>query len=438
MHKSSGMSLRFIRLLLIAALCSILLFLVLHYCGNILINNLIEKTDYRVKRTETRVNDFQNYVTKNHIASTDTGVLLDWCNRQPLLFMEVYRNNKLIFNSNYSEADKLYDKDIDATYYDWYFYYTINFADGEADLLVYSDESYILSTWATIAEITVCVVVFLLIFIYGIRRVAAYIGVLSGEIQALEGGDLNHPITVRGSDELGTLAQGLDSMRKAFLEQRYAEASFFQANQALVTGMSHDLRTPLTKLMLYTEILRSGKYQGETQMKEYLLRIDNTAGQIKQLSDNIFQYSMMTKEETVLKPKWVGLKEAFHDSLSEMVEYLSQRGYQFDFALTWGNEQILVYDPFIKRLIDNLASNIEKYADFSKPVRIELLRNKGYVGLSFQNKVKTDSAGQEGTNIGLTNINSMMKKVNGSCHVEQTESSFEIELWFQCVGIDKK
>ena len=271
---------------------------------------------------------------------------------------------------------------------------------------------------------------FLTVFLRGVRKVASYICVLSSEILALEGGDLDHSITVCGKDELGMLAQGLDSMRKAFLEQRNTEAASFQANQSLITGMSHDLRTPLTKLMLYTEILRSGKYQSEAQLKEYLTRIDEKAGQIKQLSDNIFQYSMMPMENAVTELSSLSLKEAFRDSLSEMIGYLSQKGYRFDFVLDWVDEQIFVYEPFIKRLLDNLTSNIEKYADLSMPVRIELLLNEKYIGLSFQNVVTTDSAKQDGTNIGLTNINSMMNKMNGTCHVEQTAVSFKIELWF--------
>ena len=430
MRNRSGMSLRFIRLLFIAALCSILLMGFLHYGGNIVMNELLEKTDFQVKRTEDRVKAFQNYVKKNDVASTDADALLDWCNQQPLVLMEVYRSNKLMFNSSYSDSDELYSKDIDVTYYDWYSYYTIHFADGDAELLIYSDEVYLCQTWATIAEIAICVIMFLAIFLRGVRKVASYICVLSSEILALEGGDLDHPITVCGKDELGLLAQGLDSMRKAFLEQRSAEAASFQANQSLITGMSHDLRTPLTKLLLYTEILRSGKYQSEAQLKEYLTRIDEKAGQIKQLSDNIFQYSSMPKENAMTEPDSISLKEVFHDSLSEMVGYLSQRGYRFDFALDWADEKILVYEPFVKRLLDNLASNIEKYADLERPVRIELLRNGEYVGLSFQNAVRVDSAKQEGTNIGLTNINSMMNKMNGTCHVEQTSVSFEIELWF--------
>ncbi|MEA4814129.1 MAG: HAMP domain-containing sensor histidine kinase [Oscillospiraceae bacterium] len=403
-----------------------------------MMEHLLDTSDFEIKRTEARVEAFQNYVKKNNISYTDADAMLDWCNKQPLVLMEVYHNNKLMFNSRYSESDELYSKDIDVTYYDWYSYYTIQFSDGNAELLIYSDELYLCRIWVTIAEIVICAAVFLFIFLRGVRKVASYIYVLCSEIQALESGDLDHPITVQGKDELGTLAQELDSMRKAFLEQRSTEAASFQANQSLITGMSHDLRTPLTKLMLYTEILRSGKYNSESQMKDYLICIDEKAKQIKQLSDNIFQYSMMPKENAATKPEPFSMKDALHDSLSEMVGYLSQKGYQFDFALTWDDEQILVYEPFIKRLLDNLASNIEKYADISKPVRVELLRNGEYIGLSFQNAMRSDSTKQEGTNIGLTNINSMMHKMDGTCHVEQTVASFEIELWFQCVHTDEK
>ncbi len=438
MRNYSGMGLRFIRLLLIAALCSFLMMGFLHYGGNIVIGELLEKTDFQAKRTENRVNAFQSYVKKNNVALTDGDALLSWCNNQPLVLMEVYRNNKLMFNSKYSESDELYSKDIDVTYYDWYSYYTVHFADGDAELLIYSDEIYLFQTWATIAEVAICAVVFLTVFLRGVHKVASYICVLSSEILALEGGDLDHSITVCGKDELGMLAQGLDSMRKAFLEQRNTEAASFQANQSLITGMSHDLRTPLTKLMLYTEILRSGKYQSEAQLKEYLTRIDEKAGQIKQLSDNIFQYSMMPMENAVTELSALSLKEAFRDSLSEMIGYLSQKGYLFDFVLDWVDEQIFVYEPFIKRLLDNLTSNIEKYADLSMPVRIELLLNEKYIGLSFQNMVTTDSAKQDGTNIGLTNINSMMSKMNGTCHVEQTAVSFKIELWFLRADKEKK
>ena len=63
--------------------------------------------------------------------------------------------------------------------------------------------------------------------------------------------------------------------------------------------MSHDLRTPLTTLLLYTEILRYGKYQGEEQLHAYLDRVDEKAQQIKQLAENILEYSLAAQNRPV-------------------------------------------------------------------------------------------------------------------------------------------
>ena len=88
-------------------------------------------------------------------------------------------------------------------------------------------------------------------------------------------------------------------MRLAFRAQQEREAQTYAANQALISEMSHDLRTPLTTLLLYTEILRYGKYQGEEQLHAYLDRVDEKAQQIKQLAENILEYSLAAQNRPV-------------------------------------------------------------------------------------------------------------------------------------------
>lgn len=431
MNSRSGLGLRFVRLLLIAALCSAALFGVLYHVGDGVIDSMARNEDFQARCIEARVESLQAYVDSNQIAAVDTGALLNWCENQPVVLMEIYRNGKLVFNSSYLEAEGLYDRDIDVSFYDWYSYYTIDFADGVANLLIFSDETYQLRAWAIIVEIVVAVAVFLGIFLKGVREVASYICDLSSDVQMLEGGDLDHTITVRGDDELAVLAQGLDSMRIAFLEQRNAEALSLQANQSLITGLSHDLRTPLTKLMLYTEILRSRKYRDEDQMREYLGRIDEKAGQIKQLSDDLLHFSLAVGEEVGMKSELVALREVFFDTLSELVEYLSQKGCRFDCALAWSDDRIFVCKPFVRRLFDNLASNIDKYADRSEPVRIELRHKDDRIGLAFENAVDARLDGQESTQVGLANVEYMMGRMGGSCQVERADGVFTTVLWFR-------
>jgi len=77
-----------------------------------------------------------------------------------------------------------------------------------------------------------------------------YILQLSKEIQILEGGSLEYAITVKGKDELSKLAEGIEGMRKSFKRMIRKETEIVRENQKIVTEMSHDLRTPITSVML--------------------------------------------------------------------------------------------------------------------------------------------------------------------------------------------
>ena len=144
----------------------------------------------------------------------------------------------------------------------------------------------------------------------------------------------------------------------------------------------------------------------------------------------------------------------FYDPLLEMTAYLEERGYTVELQTNWGpasssdsggdsrpdddsdsdGRQSRVNEEYINRIMDNIVSNIEKYADKSMPVRTEVVYTEEYGGLAFQNGTACDARDRrktEGsTNIGLHNVEKMMKNMNGYCGVEQTERTFEISLMF--------
>lgn len=296
----------FILLVGLGLLCGAL-FLVLHTTVGSALESYVYSSDFLSNVTEKRVSDLQEYVTENQVSATDSQALSQWMRGKPLTLMEVYRSNVLVYSSyaSYSLAVEGGDFTWTATEgeetptYDWISYYTVDFADGEGEVVLYSNELYRYSTYATMAEIILCAALFLLGFLIAFQRTVSYMRQISLEIQAMEGGDLNRPITVRGDNDLTALAESLDAMRLAFRAQQEREASTYAANQALISQMSHDLRTPLTTLLIYTEILRYGKYQGEEQLRGYLDKIDGKAQQIKQLAENLLEYSLASQKRAV-------------------------------------------------------------------------------------------------------------------------------------------
>ncbi len=74
---------------------------------------------------------------------------------------------------------------------------------------------------------------------------------------------------------------------------------------------------------------------------------------------------------------------------------------------------------YLARVMDNVASNIVKYADPGEPVAVRSAQEGKLVGFSFENALRRDGGKAESTGIGIQSIGSMMRKMGGSCQVRQ-------------------
>ena len=427
-------------LLLAAVAVSGLFFVVINYAGEQMITKIFSDSSHIEKLSEAYIQDLQDYIDETKAASNDSEKLTEWVRKRKIVSIQVYKDEILTYDSNYPDA-AVEDAEAEGAYYDWEYYYTAEFADGTADVFLYGFFSYPLYSYAMTAEILLAVILLVAIVILGIRKPVRYIGRLKAECEILGSGDLDYQVTVQGKDELSLLARGLDNMRMALRESNEKEAELTAANRRMITEMSHDLRTPLTSLLIYTEILGKKAAKDPRQAMEYVRKIEKKARQIKRLSDNIFEYALITEETKAELGEPQTLRELFYDPLSEMTAYLGERGYMVELRPDTGSgserRQIRVDEEYINRTMDNIVSNIEKYADKSMPVRIETIYTEEYGGLAFRNGISCsteDRRKTEGsTNIGLHNVEKMMKNMDGYCRVKQTECIFEIALMFPWV-----
>ncbi len=430
MAKRSSLKGRFARLLGVSVLCGLVMAGLVFFFGSHMVDRLGKDVRYREAQTQKRAQVLQEYVEKNDVAATDSEALLAWCSTQPLVLMEVYRNDKLLFSSAYSEEEVLYELDVDAMLYDWRSYQTIDFSDGAADLLIMCDDTYQLRTWVAIGAICAGVLLLLFLFLRGVASVATYLVELSAGVSVMEGGDLSHPVEVRGTDEIAELAESLNSMRLAFLAQREAEALSIQANQSLVAGLSHDLRTPLTKIALFVEILRSGRCEGEDQFNEYLGKIETNIDQIKRLSNDILRYSLTQADGGENVTVAVPFSDATGVFLSEMADFLLEKGFDLGEPPELPDDEVMVCEEHLQRVFDNLASNMDRYAAREQPVLVWVSRCEGRIGIVFENAVDTRATVLEGTGVGLANVRYLMGRMRGSCEVESQDGAFRTTLWF--------
>ncbi|MEG0574354.1 MAG: HAMP domain-containing sensor histidine kinase [Erysipelotrichaceae bacterium] len=273
------------------------------------------------------------------------------------------------------------------------------------------------------------IIMFITIILLFITYKTRYLERIAKSIKQMETGDLKSEIKVVGKDELSELATQLNYLRKTLSDNMENEAIAHQSNKDLITAMSHDLRTPLTSLIGYLDIIELKKYQSPEQLQHYVEASKRKAIQIKELSDRLFQYFLVydVNQEIILERLPI---EYLHELIQGHNEELQGQGYHiqddtiFDDVMFKGNKSVL------QRIFDNIYSNIIKYADKNEPITIQAINELGKLKISIANGMKEVVSKIESNEIGLRSSEKMMIQHLGSLEVFIYEDIYQINLIF--------
>lgn len=299
-----------------------------------------------------------------------------------------------------------------------YFQIEINFRNETGELYISSFHNSKLTIPWFLFSIGVALFLLLLLPLLFLRKKVQDIGILKDHILQMSGGDLNQPISSMGNDELGILAQELDQMRSTLHTNIQQEAESRRANQDLITAMSHDLRTPLTILHGYLDILALGR--NPEQQSEYIRRCLQKTEDIQKLTDRMFEYSLVYEppQAPVLVP--IPLR-TLQLTLSEHLDFLRLAGFQTSETMDSLFGQINGDDTSLKRLFQNLFSNILKYGDKSEPVTLRFFQGTDFCQIILSNAIKKDQTGIESNRIGLKSAEKIIEIHHGTLTFFQNE-----------------
>lgn len=288
---------------------------------------------------------------------------------------------------------------------------------------------------------------------------------LNNEVLLMASGDLSHPVPPCGRDEIGSLAAELDALRRTLMETLEKESNSRQANQDLITAMSHDLRTPLTILKGYLEVLKL-KRNEPALAEDYIERCLKKADEIKEMTDKMFEYSLVFEEKEDMEPEQIDGAFLEH-CLRENIDFLQLAGFQVPSVPHFQNSESLAApaphkfnsEPYttqdslsfdkillgdktmIKRIFNNLCSNILKYGEKSIPVRLECMvaalpesrrtqMEAAMLEITLSNHVKADCSDVASNGIGLKSVKKMMELQQGWMQQSEVDGCYTVTLCF--------
>ncbi|SHI61018.1 sensor histidine kinase [Desulfofundulus thermosubterraneus] len=144
--------------------------------------------------------------------------------------------------------------------------------------------------------------------------------------QAMARGDFTRQVTVRSRDEIGALAQSLNTLSRELREKISALQKLDAARKEFVANVSHELRTPLTIMQGYTEAILDGLARDEGQRREYLQNILEEILRLRRLVDDLLDLRRMESGRITLRKQPVDIKALVNQVVERFSGVAGEKG----------------------------------------------------------------------------------------------------------------
>ncbi|WP_370689954.1 sensor histidine kinase [Lysinibacillus fusiformis] len=281
------------------------------------------------------------------------------------------------------------------------------------------------------------VILFILSFFYITKRKMTQIESLAEGVMEIAKGDLAYRIEKKGQDEIALLKDNINQMAEEIMSSIEMERKVEQQKNDLITNVSHDLRTPLTSIMGYLRLLREEKYETKEQYDEYLKIAFSKSEQLKNLIDDLFDYTKLMNDKNTLVRQQVCLNELLDQLMEELVPLAEQK--QRLFIKHFPEHRIFVALDSEKmvRVFDNLLINAINYSAGDGKILVSLEEQDNLIRICVANESDAFTAEElnslferfykkdqsrtnvtEGSGLGLAIAKSIVELHGGTIHAK--------------------
>jgi signal transduction histidine kinase len=161
------------------------------------------------------------------------------------------------------------------------------------------------------------------------------------------------------------------------LRSAHAEAKLARQRTTFVANVSHELKTPLTSIRMFAEMLREGRQPDETKRRQYLDIMAAETERLTRLINNVLDFSRMERGEKRYSMGRCDLVVLCAALLENQRARLENSGFEVVFSKVTGGLPVNADDEALQQAILNLISNAEKYSGDSKKIEVEVSREGG-------------------------------------------------------------
>ena len=460
--------------MLLATALAVVIAFVIRLGGIGYIDNKYLSDERREEREQNFVNDLQDYANRNALSSENTAEIAKWVNSNRYIYAMIFKDDQLLFDSTTAgdqipgedgknpdtdsgegsegdsnestgqfpsggltvgfptvEALRKYAEENDS--------HEIELSDGYILISMVDFTEYLYYDIVNVSSIVAAFLAFVITIMVYFQVITRRISRLASDVNRVADGEISHNIRTHGRNEIARLSENVENMRSTIVHQIEREREALDANAQLIAAMSHDIRTPLTVLLGYLDMMK--KQNNDDTMKSYIRSSERTANRLKKLSDDMFNYFLVFgSDQATLNMEEYELGTLLEQLLAEHVLLLGEQGYTVEVdevgASLLSGYRVLTDATQLMRMIENFFSNIYKYADKDYPVSIGTWIEGSYenetvhekLKLVFTNRISKDIDKAESNKIGLKTCAKIAEALGIEMEISKTEEIFSVVL----------
>ncbi|PMC34833.1 sensor histidine kinase [Bacillus sp. UMB0899] len=286
-------------------------------------------------------------------------------------------------------------------------------------------------------------VVALPMFIFLIKRIGYYNKIIR-HTSSITKGQFEADLKVVGKTSLATLARDINQLKHGVKTSRKEQVKSERLKTELITNVSHDLRTPLTSIITYSELLKNGELSDD-ERSTYIEIIDRKSKRLKVLIDDLFEASKMASGNIELSKAKVDVVQLLQQALAEYNETIQSSTVQF--RVTNPDTPVFAYIDGQKlwRVFENLIGNILKYSLENTRAYIAIKLENQQILITFKNismyelsddinelferfKRGDESRHTEGSGLGLAIAKSIIDLHEGQLDIDVDGDLFKVTI----------
>ncbi|MBR6407782.1 MAG: HAMP domain-containing histidine kinase [Clostridia bacterium] len=300
---------------------------------------------------------------------------------------------------------------------------------------------------AVLPTVLLIILLTIVLFFYFCTGAIRYINEISRSVNRIAKGDLAITVPIKSHDEFGELAQNINDMteqlRRSAIQQREAE----QTKSELITSVAHDLRTPLTSIIGYLQLINDEPGLSQETIRRYVSIAYNKSRSLERLIEDLFDYTRFGNSEIGIRHNIIDMCGLLTQLADECYPLFQNAGMKCVLHL---DDPILISGDgdLLARVFDNLFNNAIKYGE-GKDCDVYAQKQNGkavFRVVSHGKEIPKDkldrifdrfyrveqsrSSKYGGTGLGLPIARSIIHLHGGSINVtsENGETAFIVEL----------